>query len=200
MLVEFEFEEPRYFQPSAMARMLIDLDGLFFFSVAIDYEPLLEKLTSEELTSFKYSRLVYLGSHFDKEDSEYSPSGYHSKVSLESVSFASPPKVSISLNASISCQQIVKSILDFVKFLLTLKEHKTQMQTASYREMQQIISREFDNLAKANAILDDIHDENLKKSVQEAIVERTVKLLNSADYPPLKRIYIRKMPEEKMLK
>jgi hypothetical protein len=168
--------------------MLTDIDGLIFMAVALSNDDLMKTALHSEVLAKGYAGLIYLDANFDSDRPETDSAQFYSKLRLESVSYESPPKIEVSLRVSLDCAKIVRSILEFVKFVITLREQKEILRTHSYLERQSALSKEIENGRRIVELRLDYLSEPDAKLVIDALVERVDSLTYGRDYPALKRL------------
>lgn len=192
MRISFEFADRSEFAPAAMARLLSDIDGLVFSCIAIEFEDLMTQANIASFFDREYESAIYLSAEFDEDDPNYDLSRFYSKLRLESLVYRSPPKIDVSIRASINADKIVATVLDFVKFLLTLREQKQILRAKAYKERQGGIKQELRNFRETAVVIQSISDENLRGKLEDYLVSRIDALTYGRDYPELVELHVRR--------
>jgi hypothetical protein len=171
--------------------MLVDIDGLFYIAMALADPILRDRLATEPFEDFGYETYIYLHKFVDGDDvKDALRVGRLSKVILERARYESPPRFTVSLHASLDVQKIIKTVLDFVRYLLTLKQQRALLEAKSDKDRQEVVARQIANTKELNSALNEIADPVLRSRLTEALVERTDLLLSGRDYPRLNKLNI----------
>jgi hypothetical protein len=193
MRVGFHYFDAGSLTPAAMARLLLDIEGLLFVAMALADKDFRDYLAEYPFEHFSYHTLVYF--HGPADDPHVHPGKvpqFPGKLLLDGVNYNSPPKIDISIHASFDAQKILKTVFEFIQYLLTLPEQKRKLHIAAEKDRQAALSMELKNFGEMARLLDQVHDTNLRDRLEDALTQRILPLTDGkGDAPALHSLTLR---------
>lgn len=185
MRIRLEYEDGSRLSPVQVARLLCDLEGVVFAGATI-FEAIYGRLPRLELLiHLDYSSLIYIDRGVRAE--RLPPSKYYD-LRVERLSYNSPPKLELSVRASLDLQKCLKTIFDFIEHLIHRKQHGQLLAVEVELGRQQAIAAAIKNSKDVMRLLDHLPIE-AREEAQIGLINRIAPLVDeSGDYAPLRRL------------